>query len=258
MMIRHFNRYELKYILTHKEHLKVAEALEGSLEHDRHAGDEGIYRIASLYYDSPDLSCYRNKIDGIWYRRKLRLRVYKDSDMTYGFVEIKQRINRTVQKRRLVLPMDEAKALCAGEDIGIDRLDALDRATASEVLFLVKALGMKPQCIISYHRRPFEGSRYDHGLRVTFDTYLKYRIHELDLAATAKNKFFLPPDIVVMEIKANEKIPVWLISIIGALQCNITRVSKYCTGLEQAFSTLKNSRIIGFNSGDNSEYGDYP
>ncbi len=242
-MIRHFNRYELKYILTHEEHLRVAEALEGFLERDRNAGDEGIYRIASLYYDSPDLSCYRNKIDGIWYRRKLRLRVYKDSDMTRGFVEIKQRINRTVQKRRLVLPMDEAKALCSGEDIDIDRFDPLDRETASEVVFLVKVLGMKPQCIISYHRRPFEGSRYDHGLRVTFDTYLKYRIHELDLSVDAKNKFFLPPDIVVMEIKANEKVPVWLTSIIGALQCNIKRVSKYCIGIEQAFSTLRNSRV---------------
>ena len=256
-MIRRFNRYELKYILTHKEHLKVAKALEGFLERDKHAGDKGLYRIASLYYDSPDLSCYRNKIDGIWYRRKLRLRVYKDSDMTHGFVEIKQRINRTVQKRRLVLPIDEAKALCAGEDIGIDRLDALDRATASEVLFLVKALGMKPQCIISYHRRPFEGSRYDHGLRITFDTYLKYSIQELDLAVAAKNKFFLPPDIVVMEIKANEKVPVWLTSIIGALQCNLKRVSKYCIGIEQAFSTLRNSRIIGFNSGHSGGRGDY-
>jgi len=54
-MIRHFNRYELKYILTHKEHLQVAKALEGFLERDRHAGDKGLYRIASLYYDS--LAC---------------------------------------------------------------------------------------------------------------------------------------------------------------------------------------------------------
>lgn len=242
-MIRKFNRYELKYILKHKEHLRVVKTLERFLKRDAHAGKKGVYRISSLYYDSPDLSCYRNKIDGIKYRRKLRLRIYRDSDMTYGFVEIKQRINRTVQKRRLVLPIEEAKALCSGEDIGLDRLDEMDRKTGSEVLFLVKALGMKPQCIISYHRQPFEGSRYDRGLRVTFDTYLKYRIHELDLASPAKNRFFLPPDIVVMEIKANDRVPVWLTSLISALQCNIKRVSKYCIGVEQGFSTLRNSRI---------------
>jgi SPX domain protein involved in polyphosphate accumulation len=242
-MIRKFNRYEFKYLLTHKDHLRVAKALEGFLARDANAGEKGVYRIASLYYDSPGLSCYRNKIDGIKYRRKLRLRVYKDSDMTHGFVEIKQRINRTVQKRRLVLPVDEAKALCSGEDIGVDRLDTTDRETAAEVRFLVKALGMKPQCIISYQRRPFEGSRYDYGLRVTFDTYLKYRIHALDLVTDANNRFFLSPDIVVMEIKANEKVPIWLMSLVSALQCDIRRVSKYCMGVEQAFSTLRNSRV---------------
>jgi len=241
-VIRKFNRYELKYILTHREHLRVAKDLEGFLDADHHAGARGIYRICSLYFDSPDLSCYRNKIDGIKYRRKLRLRVYKDSDLRFGFVEIKQRINRTVQKRRLRLPMDEAVALCAGEDIGLNRLDHVDRETASEVLFLVKALAMKPKCVISYHRQAFEGSRYDHGLRITFDKHLKYRFHALDVTADRKERFFLPPDFVVMEVKANEKVPIWLTSLLGMHQCNLRRVSKYCMGISQGLSMLRDSR----------------
>jgi hypothetical protein len=241
-MIRKFNRYELKYILTHEEHLRVAKDLEGFLDVDNYAGAGGIYRVSSLYFDSPDLSCYRNKIDGIKYRRKLRLRIYKDSDLKFGFVEIKQRINRTVQKRRIHLPMEEAIALCSGEDIGLDRLDDFDRDTASEVLFLVKALGMKPKCVISYHRRAFEGSRYDHGLRITFDKHLKYRIHELDITSECRDRFFLPPDIVVMEIKANEKVPIWLTSLLGAHECNLRRVSKYCIGISQGLTMLRDSR----------------
>lgn len=242
-MIRRFNRYELKYILTHREYLKIVNDLEGFLDRDRHAGSEGIYRIASLYYDSLDLSCYRNKIDGIKYRRKLRLRVYKDADISCGFVEIKQRINRTVQKRRLRLPIEEAKALCSGEDIGRDRFDTVDGETVSEVLFLVKALRMKPKCIISYHRRPFEGSRYDYGLRITFDTHLKSRIHELDITAECGDRFFLPPDIVVMEVKVNEKIPIWLTSLIGAHQCNLQRVSKYCIGIRNGIGVFGRGMI---------------
>ena len=87
-MIKKFNRYELKYILTYKEYVDAVKFLKGFLRRDRHSGEEGVYRISSLYYDSLDLSCYRNKIDGIKYRRKLRLRVYEDSNMEYGFVEI--------------------------------------------------------------------------------------------------------------------------------------------------------------------------
>ena len=242
-MIRKFNRYELKYIVTHKEQLQIIKDLKGFLEQDKHAGTDGQYRIASLYYDSSDLSCYRSKIDGIKYRRKLRLRVYPDTDLSLGFVEIKQRINRTVQKRRLCLPIEEARALCSGKNIGLERLDRMDRQTASEVIYLSKMLRMRPKCIISYHRRAFEGSRYDHGLRITFDTCLKYRINELDVIEMCKNRFFLPPNLVVMEIKANEKVPIWLTSFLGAHQCNIKRVSKYCLGIDAGGRLLTNSRI---------------
>lgn len=243
-MIRRFNRYELKYILPYGQYQKILQDFKGFLQPDKHADAGGVYRISSLYYDSPDLSCYRNKIDGIKYRRKLRLRVYKDSDMTFGFVEIKQRINRTVQKRRICLPIDEAKALCSGMDIDMQRLDQTDQETASEVLYLVKALSLRPQCIISYHRKAYEGSRYEHGLRVTFDTHLKYRLNNLDVTQPSKDRFFLPPDSVVMEVKANERVPIWLTSLFGLHQCNLQRVSKYCLGIEQGVAHLRQSRVI--------------
>ena len=37
----------------------------------------------------------------------------------------------------------------------------------------------------------------------------------LDPVEKVSGRFFLPPDIVVMEIKANDKVPVWLLSAIG-------------------------------------------
>ncbi|MDM8554083.1 polyphosphate polymerase domain-containing protein [Desulfococcaceae bacterium HSG7] len=238
-----FNRYELKYLLSHRDYIKISEELQNYMKPDINTGENQCYRIASLYYDSPDFSCYRNKIDGIKYRRKLRLRIYKDSDVNNGFVEIKQRINRTVQKRRLCLPLDKAKELCSGIDVGINKFDTEDRTTAAEVMFLVKAMGMKPKCIISYQRRAFEGSRYDYGLRVTFDTCLKYRLHELDHESSCNDNFFLPPNVVVMEIKANEKVPIWLTSLISAYQCHIDRISKYCLGVRRGLSLFEFGRI---------------
>ena len=247
-MIRRFNRYELKYVLPYKQYQDVLKDFNGFLETDMHAGTNGIYRISSLYYDSPDLSCYRNKIDGIKYRRKLRLRIYKDSDLTFGFIEIKQRINKKFQKRLLRLPIEEAKALCAGEDIGIQHMDSTDAETAAEVIYLVKTLCLKPQCIISYHRRAYEGSRYEHGLRVTFDTHLKYRRNELDVTTLCKDRFFLPPDRVVMEVKANERVPTWLTSLVGLHQCSLQRVSKYCIGIESGEALLRQSRVLSNNN----------
>ncbi|MFK7975504.1 MAG: VTC domain-containing protein [Halioglobus sp.] len=106
---------------------------------------------------------------------------------------------------------------------------------------------LQPQCIISYHRRAFEGSRYEPGLRVTFDTHLKYRINDLDVTHLSKDRFFLPPDKVVMEIKIDERIPIWLTSFLAHYQCELKRVSKYCLGMGAGLGKLEDTRVLTSN-----------
>ncbi|MBM4356243.1 MAG: VTC domain-containing protein [Deltaproteobacteria bacterium] len=118
MEIRRFNRYELKYLIHASEYRRLVRDLEPFMTPDPHGDVDGFYRVTSLYYDSPDYQCYRAKIDGLLFRRKLRLRIYPGTNILQvkkGFVEIKQRMNRTVQKRRVILPLSQAKALCHGD-----------------------------------------------------------------------------------------------------------------------------------------------
>lgn len=69
----------------------------------------GGYGVWSLYYDSPpELRFYWEKIEGLKFRRKLRIRHYGDpvgvtDDSPPVCVEIKQRVNRVTQKRRITL-----------------------------------------------------------------------------------------------------------------------------------------------------------
>jgi hypothetical protein len=232
-MIRRFNRFELKYVV----HVFAAERflrdIAPALRRDPHAGPEGFYPVLSLYYDSPDLHLFRSKVEGIKFRRKLRLRIYPRGDLsgvTHGMVEIKQRIDRTLQKRRLHLPLDEAERVCAGE--GVPRgLDAQDRATASEVTYMVAGMGLRPTCVIAYQRRAFLGGRYDPGLRVTVDTNLKARSHALQVTLPAVNHRVLPPHFSIVEVKFNDGIPRWLASRLRAHPFDLSRVSKYCAGV---------------------------
>ncbi len=90
-------------------------------------------------------------------------------------VEIKQRIHRTVQKRRLELPLLEAEQLCAGSLDLLD-LDEQDQEVASEVCYLVEAMHLRPTAITSYYRRAFVGNRYDSDL--------SGRIHALRIVPT--------------------------------------------------------------------------
>lgn len=230
-MIRRFNRYELKYVVDASSHASLVADLRNFLVPDPHAGASGVYSVTSLYYDSPDLEAYHSKIEGLRFRRKLRLRVYPpDGDVrrvTEGHVEIKQRMNRTVQKRRLVLPLREAEALCRGDEPERS-LDPLDAEVASEVRYMVRAQRLRPTCIVSYLRQAFVAERFDSGMRVTFDSNLRGRMTALEIDRRGTNHFFLRPDRLVLEVKVNERIPHFMVALLARHECVLTRLSKYC------------------------------
>jgi hypothetical protein len=234
-MIGALNRYELKYIIRAECYRALIADLRHFMHPDEHGDVDGFYRVISLYYDSPDYAAYRSKLDGLKFRRKLRLRIYifpgQDiAEVDTGFVEIKQRYNRTTQKRRIVLPLDQAKHLCAGDEVP-EGLDARDTATASEIAYMIRAMRLKPSAIVSYRRRAFVGGRYERGMRLTFDMQLQGRTHALEVNQAADNLHFLPLDWVLMEVKVNERVPRWLVALLAKHQCNLQRVSKYCAAL---------------------------
>jgi SPX domain protein involved in polyphosphate accumulation len=231
-VIRRFNRFELKYILPVSQCAVIIDELRRQIAPDQHGGDEG-YSIVSLYYDSPAHDFFWAKIEGLKFRRKVRLRIYPGDDITKvtsGSVEIKQRINKTVQKRRLELPLEQGEALCAGK-LELTGLDALDMQVASEITYLSRSMDLLPTAITAYKRRAFEGRDENAGLRVTFDTQVASRVHALTVNAAASNRLILPEDWCIMEVKADERVPEWTTSMLARHGCQLHRVSKYCAGV---------------------------
>ena len=229
-MIKRFNRYELKYLVNAPQYRGLVKDLSHFMVPDAYGDVDGFYRIISLYYDSPNLTGYHSKIEGLKFRRKLRIRIYPGTDITKvktAFVEIKQRINRTVQKRRIVLPLEEAERLCSGSGFP-SHLDEADTATANEISYMQRALTLRPKAIVSYRRQAFMGGRYERGMRLTFDMKLQGRMHALRVNEIAKNRYCLPLDWFVMEVKVNERIPHWVLTLLAKHDCQLTRVSKYC------------------------------
>jgi len=234
-MIKVFNRFELKYVIQASKYRELVSDLGHFMVPDEHGDASGYYRIISLYYDSPDFSAYHSKLDGLRFRRKLRIRIYvapgqSISQVERGFVEIKQRFNRTTQKKRLSLPLEVANRLCAGEDVS-EFIEDGDIATASEVSYMIRAMRLKPRAIVSYRRRAFIGGRYESGMRLTFDTQLEGRTHALEVNQIARNLQILPLDWMVMEVKVNERVPRWMVALLAKHQCSLERVSKYCAVL---------------------------
>lgn len=234
--IRSFNRFELKYVVTLQQAEDMKRALRSYLVPDRHGCGRGRYSLASLYYESPDLRCYREKMDGLRYRRKLRLRLYGReifmTDQTPVFLEVKQRVDRVTQKRRALLPYGEALHLCNDRDM--PRHEACDRPLVEEVFVLLWQYNLQPATIVLYDRQAWVGTRHEPGLRVTFDSSLSVQAHPLHLHDLRSGIPMMPADRVVMEVKANDRIPVWLTEMIAAHNLQLHRISKYCRSVDIA------------------------
>lgn len=247
LRFRYPDRYELKYILDRSQYEQLANALVDYMELDSYSED-GRYLVTSLYYDTADYKAYWEKINGHRYRRKVRVRVYNAQMVSPDspcFVEIKQRTNKTLQKKRVLLPYSSAVALC-GSGKYTDATTETDQSVIQEVLYLFNTLRLQPACVVSYDRLAFDGSQYDPGLRVTFDTNLRFRSHDLTLLSQGytENYFFVPPQWCIMEVKVNIRAPYWLTEMISTYRCTLRRISKYCTALEQSGARLQNQRIM--------------
>ncbi|WFE26581.1 polyphosphate polymerase domain-containing protein [Solwaraspora sp. WMMD791] len=228
-----FNRYEIKYLVDNAAVSALRERLARRLDRDSHAGVDG-YGVWSLYYDTDDLRFYWEKIEGLRFRRKIRIRHYGDrtgiDDDTTVYVEIKQRVNRVTQKRRIALPYRLARRLC--DDRAMIEHARPQRGFVQEVLGLVSGLQLRPVAITGYQRQAFVGSGADLGLRVTLDTRVRGRDRDFHLGADAENRFIVPPWRSIMEVKANERVPYWLTDLAAEANLSVVRVSKYCQSVE--------------------------
>jgi hypothetical protein len=234
--IRKFNRFELKYLVSLRQAEAFRHALAAHLSPDDHGDANGVYNLSSLYFDSPDYRCYWEKIDGIKYRRKLRIRWYETGQALHAetpvFVEIKQRMNRVTQKRRALLSYADALRLCSQREA--PRHDPQDDAFIDEVLSLGWQYNLHPASVVRYSRLALVGGEDDIGLRVTFDRDLRYQAKNLELDSEDSGLFMFPPEWAVVEIKVNERIPYWLTELVAEHNLNLMRVSKYCRSIEMS------------------------
>jgi SPX domain protein involved in polyphosphate accumulation len=237
--IREFNRFELKYLVTAQEAERLKSALRAYMVLDGNGNHSGRYTVASLYYDSHDLRCYWENEAGVRFRRKLRIRRYETGEVlteeTPVFVEVKQRVDRVTQKRRTMLPYREALRLCNDRQIPDHAPD--DEAVIEEIYVFLWRYNLRPVSIVRYERQAFVGTEYDIGLRATFDTFLSCQSHQHHLHEAPSGLPMLPPDLVVMEIKVNERIPYWLTDMIAAHDLRTVSFSKYCRSMETAWNT---------------------
>ena len=245
MRIKTNLRYELKYVIDRAQFAAVLGDIGDYMLPDAHGDEEGAYQITSLYYDTPDYKAYWDKIEGHKMRRKVRVRVYGGDvimPQTTAYLEIKQRVDKLMAKRRVALPYAEAVNFETLEE----RTGDPDSTVMRETAYLYRTLHLRPSAVVTYDRLAYEGGDLFPDLRVTFDTNLRGRVRDLSLLSHshAAGHYFFPPDRCVLEVKVNRTVPYWLTRILSGHRCTLRRVSKYCSALETSAQIGRQQRIV--------------
>ncbi len=248
-------RYELKYLLRREQYQAVVEELTQHMVPDPNGDALGGYRIASVYFDTPDLRSFWDKLDGHRERRKIRVRSYGNQPIgpdTPVYLEVKHRVDQLMGKRRIQLPYAQAMDFDRLDQVYQAAGDPVERALLGEICWLYYTLQLHPTCVVTYHRRAFQGNEYYPDLRITFDTDLKGRTHDLSLLSTghAQNHYFLPPDFCIMEVKINHNVPYWLAQLLSRHRCTFQRISKYCLALQQSRRIAGRRRMLIYPGSD--------
>lgn len=216
-----FQRYELKYMLTQEQKIKVLNVIAPYMALDEY----GRTTIRNIYYDTGSYRLVRHSIEKPAYKEKLRIRSYCQAQPGSAvFVELKKKYQDVVYKRRVSLSEKAAMEWISG-----NRPCEIDTQIAKEIDYFLDYYGtLRPSVFLSYEREAYH-SKDDSDFRVTFDDTILCRQEELSLESEAYGTPLLPKGMVLMEIKCSGGIPLWMTHVLAKEHIYKISFSKYGT-----------------------------
>jgi hypothetical protein len=170
-------RVERKFLVSDQVAFALREAVSRHLAIDAHTPPRSPrgYAVYTLYYDTPALELYRHTCEGRDGRLKLRVRFYDQDAQGPAFVEVKEKRDSLVFKRRFEANKPFVEAML--RDPQCDQLNhALSNGARGSALeeFCRRRheLGALPKLLIVYEREAYE-SASEPRVRVTFDRRIR-------------------------------------------------------------------------------------
>lgn len=210
-----FRRRELKYLVNETQRAALEQVLAKKMVPDAFPHSS----IRNIYYDTPDFRLIRHSLLKPVYKEKLRLRCYGESREV--FLEMKKKYKGIVYKRRIALTEPQAEAF-------MERKGSIpDTQIGREMVYFRDFYqNLQPQVYLSYERDSWKGVA-DPGLRITFDNQIQFRRTGLHLNQSPGGQVILPPGLSLLEIKAENAIPLWLTQELTRLHIRKISFSKY-------------------------------
>lgn len=215
-------RHELKYVVTAAQMALIESRIRGLLSLDPHVGENGRYRIRSLYFDDCYNSYYLENEIGTDPREKFRIRIY-NGDRQRISLELKRKEHGMTQKLSCLISEEQCRELMAGRSLPMEEEDP---PVLKKLKLHMQTRLLRPKVIVEYDRVP-----YINGLgntRITLDQ---------NMASSDEISRFLDPGIRrrpimpvgqhILEVKFDEFLPDYIYRNLQLNSLRQTAFSKY-------------------------------
>lgn len=217
-VVHSFKRYEVKFKMNLKQFKAIMPTLLNYMDEDGF----GFHQVCNVYFDTDNYDLIRTSLKRPAYKEKFRLRSYgvpTSSDFIYA--EIKKKYDHIVYKRRVEGTNEQIN------DFIYDHQPlANDQQIQDEIMWLFKTNQIKEKVYIAYDRIGYVG-KDDDQFRVTFDFNLRYRMTDLHLESGDQGDLILDDNPIIMEVKVEHAIPMWMTELLSRNKIYNSHFSKY-------------------------------
>lgn len=251
-------RYELKYVIPEQKALAIRDFVRCYLDLDQNGlGQPDLsYPVHSLYLDSPGMALYHSTINGDKNRFKLRILFYNEREDTPVFLEIKNRMNNIISKKRVGIPRQAVCSIMAGQipslaDLApknFKQISSSHSLTPVEEQKLFELTSSQEEALLEFSQRvnqlqaqPVSHVAYqreawvlpdNNAVRVTMDRQVRCEPDpDARLNTLMNNPTFVFGDWVILELKFTDRFPNWfreLVEVFNLTQCG---AAKYVDGV---------------------------
>ena len=194
-------RHEYKFLISPNAAKLLKLRLPHIMGRDLHAGPTGQYTIRSLYFDDPNFTAFRDKVDGVDNRTKYRIRCY-NGDTSRCRLERKEKKGHLTRKTGQSITSQDALALQS-------RTFPHGEGLCEELRLLCASQGLRPMVLVDYDRTPFVCAAGN--VRITLDENLRTRPYCGNLFDTHQSMMpVLEDNQVILEVKFDDYLPGYL------------------------------------------------
>ena len=215
-------RHELKFKISESAAEVLKQKLSLIMSTDDYAYySDGSYLIKSLYFDDLNSNSYYEKMDGVLYRKKYRIRIYNNDD-SFIRLEKKMKHNNYTAKEQMLISKDIYSKILNGKIEEINDANGL----LLEFLNEIRTKHLVPSIIVGYHRTAFTYPISE--VRITFDSNIESGLYNYDLFDNNMPEYNVDEKgKQVLEVKFNEVLPLHIANILNDIPSCREAVSKF-------------------------------